>query len=105
MHKLSALPIKFQVQPAQIGQPFWQGIRFFITNRAWLVFLITLFINGVAAGVGNNFLFLYLDELAASEVLMGATLLVATASEIPIFFFGDPDQHQNLFSLLVVKNG
>ncbi|MCB0060461.1 MAG: MFS transporter [Caldilineaceae bacterium] len=81
--------LKFQVQPAQIGQPFWQGIRFFITNRAWLVFLITLFINGVAAGVGNNFLFLYLDELAASEVLMGATLLVATASEIPIFFFGD----------------
>lgn len=81
--------MRFRIQPAQIGQPFWQGIRFFVTNRPWLVFLITLFINGAAAGVSNNFLFLYLDELSASETLMGASLLVATASEIPIFFFGD----------------
>lgn len=79
----------FRIEPAQIGQPFWQGIRFFVTNRPWLVFLVTLFINGVAAGVSNNFLFLYLDELQASESLMGLSLLTATASEIPIFFFGE----------------
>ncbi|HRW08033.1 MAG TPA: major facilitator superfamily domain-containing protein 6 [Caldilineaceae bacterium] len=80
---------RLQVQHVQIGQPFWQGIRFFVTSRPWLVFLITIFINGMAAGVGNNFLFLYLDELAATETLMGMTLMVATVSEIPIFFFGD----------------
>lgn len=79
----------FRIERAQIGQPFWQGMRFFVTNRPWLVFLITLFINGAAAGVSNNFLFLYLDELQASESLMGLSLLAATASEIPIFFFGE----------------
>jgi PPP family 3-phenylpropionic acid transporter len=78
-----------QVTPAAIGQPFWQGIRFFVTSKPWLVFLITIFLNGMAAGVGNNFLFLYLDELAATETLMGLTLFVATVSELPIFFYGD----------------
>lgn len=80
---------KFQVQQVQIGQPFWQGIHFFVTSRPWLIFLVTIFINGMAAGVGNNFLFLYLDELAATKTLMGLTLMVATISEIPIFFYGD----------------
>ncbi len=80
---------RLPVAPTKIGQPLWQGIRFFVTNRAWLIFLITIFINGVAGGVGNNFLFLYLDELGATETLMGLTLLVATLSEIPIFFYGE----------------
>jgi PPP family 3-phenylpropionic acid transporter len=80
---------RLQVQQGQIGQPFWQGMRFFLRSKPWLVFLITVFINGAAAGVGNSFLFLYLDELGATETLMGLTLFVATLSELPIFFFGD----------------
>ena len=64
-------------------------MRFFVSSKPWLVFLITIFINGMAAGVGNNFLFLYLDELGATKTLMGLTLFVATLSEIPIFFYGD----------------
>lgn len=80
---------QLRVQQIQIGQPFWQGIRFFVSSKPWLVFLITIFINGMAAGVGNNFLFLYLDELGATKTLMGMTLFVATLSEIPIFFYGD----------------
>ncbi len=80
---------RLQIQQLSIGQPFWQGIRFFVSSKPWLVFLITIFINGAAAGVGNNFLFLYLDELGATKTLMGLTLFVATLSEIPIFFYGD----------------
>jgi MFS transporter, PPP family, 3-phenylpropionic acid transporter len=80
---------KLSIQSTALGQPFWQGMRFFVTRWPWLVFLITIFMNGVAAGVGNNFLFLYLDQLHASKTLMGLSLLVATASEVPIFFFGD----------------
>ncbi|MCB0189521.1 MAG: MFS transporter, partial [Caldilineaceae bacterium] len=43
--------LRLHVQQVQIGQPFWQGMRFFVTSRPWLVFLVTLFLNGVAAGV------------------------------------------------------
>ena len=77
------------VQPVQIGQPFWRGMRFFVSSWPWLVFLITLFINGLASGVSNSFLFLYLDQLGASRTLMGFSLLIATLSELPIFFFGE----------------
>jgi len=80
---------RLAVQRVQIGQPFWRGVRFFVSSWPWLVFLITLFINGLASGVLNNFLFLYLDQLGASRSLMGISLLVATLSEIPIFFFGE----------------
>lgn len=80
---------RLAVQPVSLGQPFWQGMRFFATRWPWIVFLITLFLNGMAAGVGNNFLFLYLDQLQATKTLMGVSLLVATVSEVPIFFFGD----------------
>lgn len=80
---------KLAVQSVSLGQPFWQGMRFFVTRWPWVVFLITIFMNGVASGVGNNFLFLYLDQLHASKTLMGLSLLVATASEVPIFFFGN----------------
>lgn len=80
---------RLAVQPVQIGQPFWRGVRFFVNSWPWLVFLITLFINGLASGVLNNFLFLYLDQLGASRSLMGISLLVATLSEVPIFFFGE----------------
>ena len=80
---------KLTVQSVALGQPFWQGLRFFATRWPWIVFLLTVFLNGVAAGVGNNFLFLYLDQLHATKTLMGLSLLVATISEVPIFFFGD----------------
>ncbi|MEZ4861290.1 MAG: major facilitator superfamily domain-containing protein 6 [Caldilineaceae bacterium] len=80
---------RLAIQPVALGEPFWRGVRFFVTRWPWLVFLITVFINGMAAGVGNNFLFLYLEQLHASKSLMGISLLVATASETPIFFFGD----------------
>lgn len=80
---------RLRVQSVTLGQPFWQGLRFFATRWPWLVFLLTVFMNGLAAGVGNNFLFLYLDQLHATKTLMGFSLLVATMSEVPIFFFGD----------------
>lgn len=80
---------RLAVQPVSMGQPFWQGMRFFVTRWPWIVFLITLFLNGVAAGVGHNFLFLYLDQLHASKTLMGISLLVEAVSEVPVFFFGN----------------
>ena len=80
---------RLAVQPVSLGQPFWQGMRFFVTRWPWIVFLITLFLNGVAAGVGHNFLFLYLDQLHASKTLMGLSLLVEAVSEVPVFFFGN----------------
>jgi PPP family 3-phenylpropionic acid transporter len=54
----------------------------------WLVLLSVLFILGIGLGVCNNFVFLYLAELDANNLLVGLSLTTATISEVPFTFFG-----------------
>ena len=68
--------------------PFWQGARTLLSNRSWLLFLSLVFVGGVV-GVINSYLFLFMNELGASKTMMGFALTVATASELPMYFFAD----------------
>ncbi|MEZ4713660.1 MAG: major facilitator superfamily domain-containing protein 6 [Caldilineaceae bacterium] len=74
---------------AQMGTPFWRGLRSFARNRAWLFFLSAIFIAGVGSGVINSYLFLYMQTLGASKTLMGIALTVATGSELVVFATSD----------------
>lgn len=47
------------------------------------VFLLMAFFMGVGSGTIENFLFLYLDELGAPEVLMGLSLTVGYLLVMP----------------------
>ncbi len=76
-----------RIAEAGIGQRFWSGIGLIASNSTWVAFLLTVFVAGIGSGVTNNFLFLYLSDLGASETLMGWSLVVATLSELPIFFY------------------
>jgi PPP family 3-phenylpropionic acid transporter len=76
---------RFPVQQGSINSKFWFGLRLLLTNRRWLLFLGVVLIEGMCLGIIMNYLFLYLDELGTSRVIMGLTLTVATISEIPIF--------------------
>ena len=80
-----------QIPITQLGQPapFWQGARRLLSNRAWLLFLLLVFVGGAGQAVIHNYLFLYMNELGASKTMMGLALTVATLSELPIFFFAD----------------
>jgi PPP family 3-phenylpropionic acid transporter len=78
-----------RIEPSHIGGNFWAGIRRLAASREWAVFLLTVLIAGVASGITNSFLFLHLQDMGASSSLMGMSLLVATISEIPIFFYSD----------------
>lgn len=80
---------RLQVSHLRMGGNYWQGLRLLLMNRTWVVLLITLFINGIGASFTNNFLFLYLKTLHASEQLMGFGLGIASISELPAFFFAD----------------
>jgi len=77
------------VSPMQLSTPFRRGAQQLLTNWPWLVFLITLFLNGLGMSFTNNFLFLYMNQLQAGESLMGLSLVIATLSEIPVFFFAE----------------
>lgn len=80
---------RLPVSHAPIGHQYWHGLRRLLTNRAWVVLLLVLFVNGIGMSFTNNFLFLYLSDLGAGQGLMGYALGVASISELPAFFFAD----------------
>jgi MFS transporter, PPP family, 3-phenylpropionic acid transporter len=82
-----AVSARLRVSGGTIGQPFWQGIQTLASNRSLVFFLVTVLFASMGSGIINNYLFLYLADLGASETLMGLSLTVATLSEIPVFFF------------------
>jgi PPP family 3-phenylpropionic acid transporter len=69
--------------------PFWGGMRILFANRPWMLFLVMVFIAGIGNATINNYLFIYMQSLGASNTLMGFALTVSTLSEIPAMFFSD----------------
>lgn len=76
-----------RVQSAQTS--FSRGMRQLLTDRHWLVFLGVVMMAGLGLAAVNNYLFLLMNDLGASETLMGISLTVSTLSEIPVMFFGN----------------
>jgi len=68
---------------------FWGGVRVLFANRPWMLFLIMVFIAGIGNATINNYLFVYMQSLGASNTLMGFALTASTLSEIPAMFFSD----------------
>jgi MFS transporter, PPP family, 3-phenylpropionic acid transporter len=68
---------------------FRGGMRVLFGNRPWMLFLVMVFIAGIGLATINNYLFVYMQSLGASNTLMGFALTVSTLSEIPAMFFSD----------------
>jgi PPP family 3-phenylpropionic acid transporter len=64
------------------------GIRVFLTNRRWILFLFLAFLGGMGSFSAAAYLFPYMAELGASESTMGFALTITTLTEMPIFFWG-----------------
>ena len=68
-----------------------------------LVFLFASCVTGVAVGIINAYLFLFLAELSGSHTLMGLTLTLTCVSEVPFMFFAtkliDRFGHRGVISL------
>ena len=68
---------------------FRGGMRALMGNRPWMLFLVMVFIAGIGNATINNYLFVYMQSLGASNILMGFALTASTLSEIPAMFFSD----------------
>lgn len=64
-------------------------IRFFLTSRRWITFLLSAFLGGLGVLTVTTYLFPHMAEMGASESLMGVASFIATVTEFPIFFFGN----------------
>ena len=65
------------------------GILELLSKRHWILFLILAFFGGIAFASTAAFFSPYMIELGGDEFHVGVALLVATLTEIPVFFFGD----------------
>ncbi len=76
-----------RIETARVS--FARGMRQLLTDRRWLVFLGVVMVGGIGLAAVNNYLFLLMSALGASETLMGISLTISTLSEIPVMFFGN----------------
>lgn len=65
------------------------GVRYFLSSRRWILFLLLAFLGGLGSFSAASYLFPYMAELGASETTMGLALTLSTMTELPIFFFGN----------------
>ncbi|MEJ5198900.1 MAG: major facilitator superfamily domain-containing protein 6, partial [Anaerolineae bacterium] len=78
--------IGLPVGRTKVGGTYWRGVRRLLGNRQWVIFLVGILIGGLVMSVEMSFLFLYLERLGASKLLMGICLTVSTISELPVWF-------------------
>lgn len=64
------------------------SIRTFLTNRRWVVFLLSSFFGGLGVASVVSYLSPYLTELGANGNQIGFAFTIATVTELPVFFFG-----------------
>lgn len=65
------------------------GMKTLLTNCKWIFFLLASFVGGLGAFSVASYLYPYMAELGATKTQMGIASFVATATELPIFFFGN----------------
>jgi MFS transporter, PPP family, 3-phenylpropionic acid transporter len=65
------------------------GIRYYLTSRRWQLFLFSAFLGGLGASSVASFLAPYMAEMGANKAMIGLAILIATLTELPVFFFGN----------------
>ena len=65
------------------------GIRYYLTSRRWQMFLFSAFLGGLGASSVATFLAPYMAEMGASKSAIGLAIMIATLTELPIFFYGN----------------
>ena len=66
--------------------PKLRGLGILLTDRVFVLFLVSIFLLSVAVTAVNNFFSLYMDALGASEGLLGLAWAIASLSELPVMF-------------------
>jgi PPP family 3-phenylpropionic acid transporter len=64
-------------------------IGMLLKSRRWIIFLASAFLGGIGAFSVASYLSPYLQELGADGRQIGFAFLLATLTELPVFFFGN----------------
>eukprot|EP00730_Choanoeca_flexa_P018137 TRINITY_DN8803_c0_g1_i1.p1 TRINITY_DN8803_c0_g1~~TRINITY_DN8803_c0_g1_i1.p1 ORF type:complete len:493 (+),score=124.96 TRINITY_DN8803_c0_g1_i1:92-1570(+) len=71
-----------------VSKPRFVDVWNVITQDVYTtIFFSTIVLSGFGAGVIENFLFIYIEELNGTKTIQGLARFVMCAAEIPLFFF------------------
>ena len=85
----AAISLRLPASATAMRINYRKGLTSLFRDRRWPIFLGVIFIGGIGLAVVDNYLFLYLKSMQASNTLMGLALTFAVLSEIVIFYFMD----------------
>lgn len=85
---LALLPAsRLTFNQARSGIAFLGGLRSLLTDRRWVLFLLTTFTAGIGLSAASNYLALLMESRGGSQALTGVALTVSVLAELPIMFF------------------
>lgn len=70
-------------------ESFIDGFKQLLGNWSVLLFFLVAFGGGVGLALIHHYLFLFMDGLGASSIMMGWALTLATVSELVVMYFSD----------------
>lgn len=65
------------------------GLKDLVQSRRWVIFLASAFLGGLGAFSVAAYLSPYLRDLNANGSQIGLAIMLATLTELPVFFFGN----------------
>lgn len=80
------LPVNSVATPA----PIWKSISIVFSNIHIFIFFLLITMVGAAQGVLGSYLFIMLDDMKASKLIMGLATAIACLAEMPFLFFSAP---------------
>lgn len=83
-HHALSLPL-LQTEQQELAVGLWPRWRRLLANPEAVPFFAMSLLMGFGTGILSVYLFLYLDELGGSEMLMGLCITVTCIVELPIF--------------------
>jgi MFS transporter, PPP family, 3-phenylpropionic acid transporter len=73
--------------PSLKTSSYWRDLRKLFTSPRWIIFLAGIFLCAAGMSILMNYFIIYLNGMGAGEGLFGLSVLAASISEIPVFFF------------------
>jgi len=70
-------------------EPFWVSFKKLMGSWAVIVFFLVALGGGIGLSMIHHYLFLFMDGLGASSLLMGWTLTAGTVSELIVMYYSD----------------
>ncbi|HOR29669.1 MAG TPA: major facilitator superfamily domain-containing protein 6 [Candidatus Sumerlaeota bacterium] len=79
--------LRLPVHGGPMGLSLAAGVRAFVGNRRWILFLGAITTGGFGISLIHQYWAVHLDDLGYSRTFLGVTMLLMVATEIPVMLY------------------